>query len=96
MTDLPTNLADEDVARLRDLRVAIALATANAERASAELRASQLERQSFIQHLFLQYGLKLSDQIDEQTGIIRHPEQEAQEAQEATQEGEPDNGDATE
>jgi hypothetical protein len=74
MTDLPTTISEDDVTRLKNLKIAIALATSNAERAASELRASQLERQSFIQHLFLQYGLTLSDQIDEQTGAIRRSE----------------------
>lgn len=71
-------ISQEDMDKLKELRTLININQVVADKAAAEARVSVLERQSFIQHMFLRYGLTINDSIDENTGVIKRTPVEPQ------------------
>lgn len=41
-----------------------------AEKALSDARVAELEYRSLVQHIFLKYELKLTDKIDDATGVV--------------------------
>lgn len=67
-------ISPEDLARIKDLKIRTELMTTRAEKAAAEARLAAMEHQSFVQHVFLSYGLSITDRIDDNTGRITKAE----------------------
>lgn len=63
-------LTEQDLTSLLTSKNRYLEAVRTAEKATAEARIAQLEHQSFIQLLFIRYGLKINDSINDITGII--------------------------
>ena len=74
--DKPYNISPEDLARIKELKINTELLTTRAEKAAAEARLAATQQQSFVQHVFLSYGLSIADRIDENTGEITRAEDE--------------------
>ena len=64
-------ISQEDLNKLKELRTIAGIAQINAEKAASEAKVAMLERQGYIQHMFLRLGLSINDTIDENTGEIK-------------------------
>ncbi len=82
-------ISTDDLARIKDLKVRTELLTTRAEKAAAEARLAAMEHQSFVQHVFLSYGLSITDRIDDNSGKITRPE-DSEEQSEPEPESEPE------
>lgn len=74
--DKPDYISPEDLERIKNMKIRVELLTTRAEKAAAEARLAAVEQQSFVQHVFLTYGLSLTDRIDDNTGAITRVEEE--------------------
>ena len=63
-------ISPEDINKITMAKVKLQLAIAQAEKTTAEARVADLEYRSLVQHIFLSYGLKMTDRIDDATGRI--------------------------
>jgi hypothetical protein len=66
----------DDMAVLNNAKLRVQLAVSRAEKAGADARIADLEYRSLVQQVFIKYGLKTTDRIDEQTGVITKAEEE--------------------
>ncbi len=71
-------ISASDLAAISNAKVQSMLAKSRAEQAAAEAHVAALEYRSVIQQVFIRYGLKETDRIDDKTGVVTH----AQEGQE--------------
>jgi hypothetical protein len=72
--DKPSYISPDDLARIKDLKIRTEILTTRAEKAAAEARLAAVEQQSFVQHVFLSYGLTITDRIDDNSGKITRAE----------------------
>ena len=70
MSDEEEFLSATDFANIKDLRTKSAFVASRAEKAILESKVSELEYRTAVLNVYVKYGLKLSDSIDENTGKI--------------------------
>lgn len=67
-------ISQEDMTQIAAAKVKVQLATTLAEKNIAEAKCADLEYRSLVQHIFIRYGLKVTDRIDDNTGEIKREE----------------------
>jgi hypothetical protein len=70
MSNDKKKIAPEDMLRLKLAKLNMENAMLVAEKASAQARVAVLEHQNLIQHIFINYGLSITDSIDDNTGEV--------------------------
>jgi len=81
--DKAFTISPDDLARIKDFKIKVELMQTRAEKAAAEARLVAIEHQSYVQHVFLTYGLTMADRIDENTGAITRADEEGEEGADA-------------
>lgn len=69
-------VSPDDMVVLSHAKLRVQLAVSQAEKAGADARIADLEYRSLVQQVFIKYGLKGTDRIDEKTGVITKAEEE--------------------
>lgn len=63
-------ISSEDLDAIAQAKIRVQLAVSHAEKTAAEARVMDLEYKTLVQHIFIKYGLKVTDKIDDGSGII--------------------------
>lgn len=71
MSEFLDAITKEELMNIANAKLKTVLAVAEAQKSASEARVAELEYSSLLQQIFIKYGMKLTDAIDEKTGAIK-------------------------
>lgn len=79
MSEFLEAISKEELMNISNAKLKTVLAVAEAQKAASAARVAELEYSNLLQQIFIKYGMKLTDTIDEKTGAIKRTSVEASE-----------------